>query len=906
MAAEGSSYQHSADTSAWQHDVTSSPKKTASWRGSAMPTGQPALLPSTSAEAEAGASASVDGDDRVLKHGTAQMRRDGYYLEKKQEVPLHRIQMDVRDSRELQRRQPGRCASLGQRRGCLCHRGTRPRTRRAAPRQPSRLSLASGLARFAILSFFLAFYVRKCLNRGSDGLLFRRSSFFHGSKAENHDALKGENTSSSSGPLSGGSFRRLAGEEPSSRLAGTDGKREDPEQALCSAIEASAHASRLAATQPIAEDSDDEIPQGPDASDQGEATPPGHAEQPMIEDLAPTGPLSPTEAVPEEWDPMHTLHQWVAEGALRSSTEETGFRGQRSEEGGEGVSPWQARDREADLSVPSPLFESEEPLGRFGFPEARDAHAHLILSNEIFMTLPRAEFTQSRIANSEQRTRSPPTGGLATAAHEKASWMEALELEESQRLQALKTTMDACEAAKYPSSGQLDALLIEVIKGQLTLMRATRVFPSSSLGRQLDKSAALTHSPTAALACRLRRCWKALGVTPLTQKVLLRTAIRVTSFRTRDVRAALFSGLTPRLRRERDPQAGAAFNAEGPVYAAAVQSWSPLAAMQVWMTSGDLHLSAEDRRGVLGRFLAEEIPVQTSKGLSQAPANNPDTGGPLSPPEFSRTHTRRDEGMQYLRLSNAVALSLSRNDFAFCRLATADEQHLWMSSLEEEEDQTLRSLSASMEAIQGENPTVEQIDSLLIAAFQGQLTLMRASRVFPHRFSTKRVSVFFAAGHHKTAELACQLHKCWSHLGVSGSVLQSILQQCVFSAGTQTREVRLRLAGGVSPSRRRGIDPKAQAAFAAEGKVIFVEPVRCTSPALRTTIATWKPVAKLREWLSNGYLSLGAEEKSGILGRFLAEESKLLSLLWPDDLCSMNARGWESHGRVACHPLERK
>lgn len=140
-------------------------------------------------------------------------------------------------------------------------------------------------------------------------------------------------------------------------------------------------------------------------------------------------------------------------------------------------------------------------------------------------------------------------------------------------------------------------------------------------------------------------------------------------------------------------------------------------------------------------------------------------------------------------------------------------------ALEAEEEETLRSLSASMRAIQGEeNPTAQQIDSLLVAAFQGQLTLMRASRVFPHRLSSKRVSLFYASGHHKTAELARQLHKCWRDLGVTGSALQALLQQCVFSAGTQTREIRSQLVAGLPPSRRRGIDLKAQAAFAAEGE----------------------------------------------------------------------------------------
>lgn len=46
---------------------------------------------------------------------------------------------------------------------------------------------------------------------------------------------------------------------------------------------------------------------------------------------------------------------------------------------------------------------------------------------------------------------------------------------------------------------------------------------------------------------------------------------------------------------------------------------------------------------------------------------------------------------------------------------------------------------------------------------------------------------------------------------------------------------------------------------------LSVEPARCASAAFRTAIATWKPVAKLRDWIANGYMKLG-EYGSRILG----------------------------------------
>lgn len=147
----------------------------------------------------------------------------------------------------------------------------------------------------------------------------------------------------------------------------------------------------------------------------------------------------------------------------------------------------------------------------------------------------------------------------------------------------------------------------------------------------------------------------------------------------------------------------------------------------------------------------------------------------------------------------------------------AEEKKLWIASLEEEEKDRLGSLLASMNALEpAENPTPHQVNALLVSAFLGQLTLMRASRVFPDRSSSKRTNVDLALAHAPTAELARRLHHCWKALGVTPTTLRTLLQQAVFTVGTQTRDVRASLCTDLLRHPRRGVDPRAQKVFTAE------------------------------------------------------------------------------------------
>lgn len=140
-----------------------------------------------------------------------------------------------------------------------------------------------------------------------------------------------------------------------------------------------------------------------------------------------------------------------------------------------------------------------------------------------------------------------------------------------------------------------------------------------------------------------------------------------------------------------------------------------------------------------------------------------------------------------------------------------------MSSLEAEETERLQSLAACMTAFEAD-PTADRIDTLLTAAFRSQITLMRASRVFPDRPGCRGVDVGLALSHPLTAALARQLHGCWKGLGVTSSTLSALLRRVVSNVGSQTRAPRAKLFVGVVPSLRRGVDPEAQVAFAAEGE----------------------------------------------------------------------------------------
>lgn len=143
----------------------------------------------------------------------------------------------------------------------------------------------------------------------------------------------------------------------------------------------------------------------------------------------------------------------------------------------------------------------------------------------------------------------------------------------------------------------------------------------------------------------------------------------------------------------------------------------------------------------------------------------------------------------------------------------------WIGSLEAEEDKRLSSLLAAMDAFNSEQTSVlNRVNGLLVAAFQGQVTLMRSSRVFPERSSGKCTNVAHAVGHGLTAALAHRLRQSWRVLGVTDSTLKALLRQVIFTVGRDTREERRHLFTELVPrTLRRGIAASAHAAFAVEG-----------------------------------------------------------------------------------------
>lgn len=128
-------------------------------------------------------------------------------------------------------------------------------------------------------------------------------------------------------------------------------------------------------------------------------------------------------------------------------------------------------------------------------------------------------------------------------------------------------------------------------------------------------------------------------------------------------------------------------------------------------------------------------------------------------------------------------------------------------------------LSASLRQLEGEEaPTPAQINALLVAALQAQITLMRTSRVFPKRYLPKELDVTNALGHGPTAALACELYKSWKALGVTGHTLKSLLLQAVFTVTKLTEKARSKLFEAVLPKVRHGIDPRARESFLEEGR----------------------------------------------------------------------------------------
>lgn len=138
--------------------------------------------------------------------------------------------------------------------------------------------------------------------------------------------------------------------------------------------------------------------------------------------------------------------------------------------------------------------------------------------------------------------------------------------------------------------------------------------------------------------------------------------------------------------------------------------------------------------------------------------------------------------------------------------------------LEAEELERLDSLKARISEFGAdETRTPSQINALLVAGLQAQITLMRMSRVFPRRASSRTVDVASALAHRPTAGLARELYHCWKALGLTKTTLKDILTQVVSAIGKQTLTARGGLFVDLQPGVWRGVDPKAGMSLMAEG-----------------------------------------------------------------------------------------
>lgn len=158
------------------------------------------------------------------------------------------------------------------------------------------------------------------------------------------------------------------------------------------------------------------------------------------------------------------------------------------------------------------------------------------------------------------------------------------------------------------------------------------------------------------------------------------------------------------------------------------------------------------------------------------------------------------------------------NFFVGACLSTVGERKSWIAVLEAEERERLESLRASSTPFRtGDKPTPLQVNALLIAALQGQLTLLRVSRVFPQLSASKCMDISRALRHEPTVALACQLHHCWRVLGVGDSTVTRLLHQAVMTVGTRTWNAREALYSDPARQPPEESGSKAHAVFAAEG-----------------------------------------------------------------------------------------
>lgn len=146
---------------------------------------------------------------------------------------------------------------------------------------------------------------------------------------------------------------------------------------------------------------------------------------------------------------------------------------------------------------------------------------------------------------------------------EKGTWTAALEAEERQRLGPLKAHLEGLEAGRRRTPEEINAVLVSALQAEITLLRMTRVFPRACASRRMNVMDALAHGPTAELGWQLYRCWRALGVSEGTQKVILRDVFTVVGAETANYRKELFRATLATADKGTGPEVHNSLAAEG-------------------------------------------------------------------------------------------------------------------------------------------------------------------------------------------------------------------------------------------------------------------------------------------------------------------------------------------------------
>ncbi|PHJ15497.1 hypothetical protein CSUI_010692 [Cystoisospora suis] len=624
---------------------------------------------------------------------------------------------------------------------------------------------------------------------------------FH--RASSSDYNRGGNAVSEEG----GTSRRLADEKVSHSPSNRDDKKRAAVEAMCSAVEASAQSSRAGAARTVAEDSE---------------------ETELHSSLE-----SPTGSVVVSYRAGSSILFTREPATLRQS--------------GQTVT--------GHLDPPAaPSSSQARALTRLkpGSDQRRAAYAHLSLLSDVSWTVPLDAYTQARLATADER----------------ASWLAVLEAEELQRLDFLSATVDAFETEERPTSEKASDLLVSVLQAETAVLRMSRVFPSGTRRRGMNTLEALGHAPTAALASLLGRCWRALGVSDFAQKNLIRSALSGVGAESAAHRKSLFAGVQQRRRSGIDPKAPGSLAAEGRVLADYIRAWHPLQRFREWYREGHLIMSPDDERSILGQMISkEDLSGDTRPGEPDQAVTPQAPTTPSSVSNRSETVSAPRQGsespreiLSYIALLNRVTRELPRVVWR-TRAATAVERASWLRLLEAEEEQSLRSLEASMNAFEGEEePTTQEINQLLASALQAHVTLTRMSRVFSKSGYLRMLDAEGVLNHPPSLVLASQLRRCWTLLGVTDAALDLLLKFLLGGALEQLRDI----SAVPGPGEHLGAHPVLEAGLPTRQRVVE------EGSALAEAIRRCDLLKRLRTFHTSGRLVLGEDDKRGILGQFIS------------------------------------